>query len=98
MPFFQMPKNLDVEIDFDKYMTVDVMSCTEQDGKIIPMLIRCEMPNQERITIKLDGVRSTKDILGGISFLCLATNYGRQQQVNLIFYYRQHVWVMPKKF
>lgn len=98
MPFFEKPKNFNIDIDYDRYMPVAVLACYQEDGKIIPMRIKFKAPDESLITVDVDGVRSTKDILGGFSFCCLVTNYGRQQQVILNFYIKEHLWVMERTF
>lgn len=96
MPFFEPFRTEKITIDYDHYQPVAVLSCTETDGKITPLLFKYEEKDQTRVTVKVESIRARKSVKGGLSFTCVASAYGRQQLFTLIFYTEELIWVMPR--
>ena len=96
MPFFEPSRSDKIVIDYDRYMPVAVICVYEADGTVTPMRFKYQEKDESKVTVNIDSISSRKNIRGGYSFACLATNYGRQQQVILNFYIDLHLWVMLK--
>lgn len=92
MPFYTPSKDSKFQIDYDKYNPVYVYFYTDMDGKIRPIQFTYEADDNTRTTLKIDNIKSSKEIKGGILFCCLVTDYGRQQEVNLVYFIVQHLW------
>lgn len=94
MPFYTPSNKPEFYIDFNKYKPIYVYFYTDMDGNIRPLQFTYETDDNTRVTLKINEVQYTKDIQGGILFCCLVTNYGRQQEVDLVFFYKQHICCM----
>lgn len=92
MPFYTPSKDSKFQIDYDKYNPVYVYFYTDMDGKIRPIQFKYESEDNSIITLDINSIKYSKDIYGGILFCCLVTNYGRQQEVNLVYFIAQHLW------
>lgn len=96
MPFFEKSREDNCYIDSDRYVPVAVISYTSAVGDITPMRFKMQMPDESIETINIDGIKSHKDIPLGISYCCIVSAYGHQQQIILNYYIRDHRWVMIK--
>ena len=76
----------------DKYKPVLVFSHTDFDGNIRPLKFKYENTDETIEYFNIDSVRYAKDIRGGVNYSCLITNYGRQQVIDLVYYYEYHRW------
>lgn len=94
-PFFEPFKINKFALDEERYMRIDVIFCTESDGKITPLRFRYQEVD-ERVTLNVDAVRSRKQVPNGISFDCFVTANGIRKLVTLICYPSELIWVMPK--
>lgn len=75
---------------------VQMISCTDTNGKITPMRFRFRERNGEIITINIDQVLSTDQQHGslGVNFVCAASLYGAQKTFRLRYNYYSHEWRM----
>ena len=75
---------------------VQMISCTDTNGKITPMWFRYCDRNGELITINIDKVISTDQEEGslGANFICTASLYGMQRTFRLRYNYYAHEWRM----
>lgn len=75
---------------------VQMISCTDTNGKITPIRFRFRDRNGELITIHIDKVISTNQEHGslGADFICTAFLYGRQRTFRLRYNYYAHAWRM----
>ena len=95
--FGNYPHNPKPEIDFSQLKTVSVIATFNIEGKIRPDYFRMVNPDQSEETFKIDAIKYTRDIVNPsriILFCCLYNNYGRQLEVNLVFYVRECRWVI----
>lgn len=96
MPFYTPSKENKKQIDYDKYKPVYVYSHTDIDGKIRPIQFKYEDDNGLITTSAINSIKYSKDIPGGFLYRCLITNYGRQCEIDLIFYVAEHIWVIRR--
>jgi hypothetical protein len=96
MPFYTPSNDPQHQIDYNKYQPIYVYSHTDMDGNIRPLSFIYITEDGIRITLKIDEIKYTKDINGGFLYNCIVTNYGKQQEVILTYYVKQHIWVMEK--
>ena len=75
---------------------VQMISCTDTNGKITPIRFRFCDRNGELVTINIDKVISTDQEHGslGANFICLASLYGTQRTFRLRYNYYAHEWRM----
>lgn len=96
MPFYTPSNDPEHHIDYDKFKPVYTYFHTDIEGKIRPLQFTYESEDNTRVTLKIDEIKYTKDINGGFMYRCLVTNYGRKQEVDLVYYVKEHVWVIQK--
>lgn len=96
MPFYQSPKNYKIEIDYENYQTIAVYSFTDSEGNSTPLKIKIDLPDATRVTVPVDGVRTTKELPGRTLYNCFVTLNGRKQLIDIIYYKEQGLWVMDK--
>lgn len=96
MPFYQPPKNFKVDIDYDIYQPIAVYAFTDMDGKSTPLKLKIDLPDESRITVAIDGVRTTKELQGRILYNCFVTLNGRKQLIDIIYYREQGLWIIEK--
>jgi hypothetical protein len=97
MPFFTPFKNNEeFSINYDIYQRVAVYYYTSSESEVTPLKFKYETKDCSIETVEINQilVRNEKDKV--YRFTCSCTNYGRSQQVNLIFYSKQSIWVMRK--
>ena len=92
--FGNYPYNPKPVIDFDKLNTVSVIVNFNVGGKIKPEYFRYINSDESEQTIKIDTVKFTRDKGERISFCCMFTNHGRQQEVILTFYVIECIWII----
>ena len=75
---------------------VQMISCTDTDGKITPMRFRFRDRNGEIITINIDSIISNDQRHGslGANFVCSAFLYGSRRTFRLRYNYFTHEWRM----
>lgn len=95
MPFIIPKPDNTLNIDYDRYTPVTVMAYWDMDGKITPVRFKYVLPDESVETYKIDNIKYIKDIKGGYLFRCYFTSYGRTKEIDLLFYIREHIWVMP---
>lgn len=96
MPFFEKERENNIVIDNDRYQPIAVLAYTSAAGEITPMRFKMQLPDESIETVNIDGIKSHKDIPGGINYCCLVTTYGHQKQVTLRYFIREHLWVLLK--
>lgn len=94
MPFYTPSNEPKHEIDFNRYKPITVTSYCSFSGEIKPLAFRYISDDESETTFKIDSIKFTKEIKGGFSYCCLFNNHGRQQEVILIFYVMEHLWVI----
>ena len=79
---------------------VQMISCTDTDGKITPLRFRFRDKNGEIITITIEKILSTDQDTNriGIHFSCTATLYGTQKKITLWYSYTSHEWHMSQLY
>ena len=77
---------------------VQMISCTDTNGKITPMRFRFRDRNGELVTINIEKIISTDQQHSslGANFVCTASLYGRQKTFQLRYNYYAHEWRMSK--
>ena len=77
---------------------VQMISCTDTNGKITPMRFRFRDRNSEIITINIDKILSTDQDHSslGANFVCSALLYGTQKTFQLRYNYHAHEWRMSR--
>lgn len=75
---------------------VQMISCTDTDGKITPIRFRFRDRNGEIITIHIQKIIATDQERGslGANFVCAAVLYGMQKTFRLRYNYYAHEWRM----
>lgn len=96
MPFFNSYNEPQYFIDPNKFTPVSVVVNFAPDGRMLPIYIRVILPDESEETIAIDGVKSHKEIQGGISYCCLVKIANRQKQITLNYYVKSHAWYMGK--
>ncbi len=79
-------------------MPVQMISCTDTNGKITPLRFRFRDRTGELITIIIDKVLSEDQDRNrvGIHFACAATLYGTQRTFRLWYNYFAHEWRLSR--
>lgn len=96
MPFFEPQTPHIINIDYDKCIPVSVIINFSKDGKMLPLYIRWINNDESEETLKVDSVKYTKDIDGGITYCCYVIRNGWRKEVNLTFYVKECLWVLNK--
>lgn len=75
---------------------VQMISCTDTNGKITPMRFRFRDRNGEMVTIHIEKIVSTDQERSslGANFVCTASLYGTQRTFHLRYNYYAHEWRM----
>jgi hypothetical protein len=73
---------------------VQMISCTDTNGKITPLRFRFRDRDNELVTINIEQILSDnqKQSRVGITFTCAATLYGTQKQFVLNYSFYSHEW------
>ena len=79
---------------------IQMISCTDTDGKITPLKFRFRDKSGEIITIIIEKILSTDQDRNrmGINFSCTAAIYGTKKQFNLRYSYTAHEWRMSRLY
>lgn len=84
-----------INIDYSHCTPVAVIVNFNREGKLMPVYLSLEDLYGNVCKAKIDGIKYTKDKKGCITYCCLISNgHNRQQQINLTFYIRDHLWVL----
>lgn len=77
---------------------VQMISCTDTNGKITPMRFRFRDRNGELVTINIEKVLSSNQDHSslGANFVCSAVLYGSQRTFQLRYNYYAHEWRMSR--
>lgn len=77
---------------------VQMISCTDTNGRITPMRFRFRDRNGEVITIYIDKIISSNQEHSslGADFVCAASLYGAQKTFHLRYNYHAHEWRMSR--
>lgn len=77
---------------------VQMISCTDTNGKITPMRFRFKDKDGELITVTVEKVLSEEQDKSrtGASFTCTASVYGTQKTFNLRYGYYAHEWHLSR--
>lgn len=77
---------------------VQMISCTDTNGKITPMRFRFRDKNGEIITVIVEKVLSEDQDQNrvGANFTCVAPIYGTQKTFNLRYNYYAHEWRLSR--
>lgn len=77
---------------------VQMISCTDTNGKITPMRFRFRDRNGELVTVNIEKVISTDQQHGslGANFVCTASLYGIRKTFRLRYNYYAHEWRMAE--
>lgn len=94
MPFYEPSNKPEISIDYNKSKPVTVIVNFAPDGRMIPIYLRWINHDESEDTLKIDGVVSTKDFVGGIAYCCYITVNGWRRQIILKFYVKEHIWTM----
>jgi hypothetical protein len=84
------------EVDFSLLKTIPVVTTFNKEGKIRPDYFRLVNPDQSEETIKINAIKYTKEYNKPIRILfrCICNIYGRQFEVNLVFYVNECKWIV----
>lgn len=77
---------------------VQMISCTDTDGKITPMRFRFRDKNDEIITVTVEKVLSEDQDRNrvGANYTCVASIYGTKKTFNLRYNYYAHEWHLSR--
>lgn len=77
---------------------IQMISCTDTNGKITPIRFRFRDRNGELITINIEKIISTDQQHSslGANFVCTASIYGAQKTFRLRYNYHSHEWRMSE--
>ena len=73
---------------------VAVITNFSVDGRFVPIYFRYISDDSSESTIKIDGIKYTKDKHDGVSFCCVISNGSLQQLVMLSFNFLKCLWVL----
>lgn len=96
MAFGNYPYNPKPVIDFDKLNAVPVVATFNTDGKIRPDYFGYTNPDEFMEKFKVEAIKYTREYDNPcrILFCCVYSNYGRQLEVNLVFYVMECMWII----
>lgn len=79
---------------------VQMISCTDTDGKITPLRFRFRDKSGELTTIAIEKILSADQDRNrmGIHFSCTATLYGTQKKFALWYSYTAHEWRLSRLY
>ncbi len=79
---------------------VQMISCTDTNGKITPMRFRFCDKTGELITVTIDKVLSEDQDKNrvGVNFSCAARIYGTQKKFTLWYSYYAHEWHLSRLY
>lgn len=95
-------KSMEGGVGMESILCVDIpvqmISCTDTNGKITPMRFRFRDRNGEIITITINKILSTDQERSslGANFVCSALLYGTQKTFQLRYNYHAHEWRMSR--
>jgi hypothetical protein len=75
---------------------VQMISCTDTDGKITPLRFRFRDRDGELVTVQVDHVVSTERKQVGIICTCSATLYGEEKQFVLWYSFFSRTWQLSR--
>lgn len=90
MPFYTPANETYQPIDLNRYKPIVVIAYYDIDGNIKPLRFKYESD----FTFNINEIKYSKDVKGGILFCCLITNCNKQQEVNLVYFIREHLWCL----
>ncbi len=93
MPFFETT-TISTIIDYSKCQPISVIAAFNREGKIMPVYISLTDLYGNICKVKIDGVTFTKDGSGFTTYCCLYTTGRSRKQVNLTYFFNQHLWVL----
>lgn len=73
---------------------IQIISCTDTDGKITPLKFRFEDKSGKLITVNIDKILSSDKISMGVNFVCTSMNYNLQREFRLRYSHVDHTWKM----
>lgn len=81
-------------------LPVQMISCTDTDGKITPMRFRFRDKNGELVTVTIDKVMSEDQDRNriGVNFSCNAVVYGTEKTFHLWYNYFAHEWRLSRLY
>ncbi len=98
MPFFETNRKPEFEIDYSRCQSVSVIANYNPAGKIRPVFVCLEDLYGNACKAKIEGVKYTKEMPGGYSFCCVYKSGNRLRECTLIFYIREHLWVLEGSY
>jgi hypothetical protein len=75
---------------------VQMISCTDTDGRITPLRFRFRDRDGELITVRVDHVVSTERNEVGVTCTCSATFYGEEKQFVLWYSFLARRWRLSR--
>jgi hypothetical protein len=75
---------------------VQMISCTDTDGKITPLRFRFRDKDEELVTVQVDHVVSMDRNQAGVSCICSATVYGQEKQFTLWYSFFSRTWQLSR--
>ncbi len=95
MAFGYYPNDENFNIDYSHCTPISVIAVFNVERKIKPVYVSLEDMYGNVCKTKIDGIKYTKDKDNCITFCCLiSSGNNRQQQINLTFYVKDHLWVL----
>lgn len=79
---------------------VQMISCTDTDGKITPMRFRFRDRGGVLVTVTVDKVLSEDQDRNraGVNFSCAAMMHGARKTFNLWYSYHAHEWLLSRLY
>jgi hypothetical protein len=94
MAFGNFPEDIKNTIDYSHCTPISVIAAFNPEGKIMPAYVSLVDLYGNVCKTKIDSVKQTKDGNGYTTYCCLYCNGFRQQQANLTFHVKEHLWVL----
>jgi hypothetical protein len=94
MPFYEIPRDEKINVEFDKLRTLSVIAVYNQEGKIKPLYVSLVDLYGNVCKTKIEGVKYTKDFKDRKSFICLYKSGDVLRECMLTFYIKDHRWVL----
>ncbi|WFR56402.1 hypothetical protein QA584_22740 [Anaerocolumna sp. AGMB13025] len=94
MPFFEIDKTPELNIDFSRCQPVSVIAAFNPQGEFKPVHFGLMDLYGNVCKVKVTGIKNTKDVRGGKSFICTYMAGDQERECILTYYLDKHLWVL----
>ncbi|RDY30174.1 hypothetical protein [Lachnotalea glycerini] len=85
-----------LQFDLSRYIPVSVNTTFNVLGEMRPDMIQIVNLDESKETFKILGIKSHKNISGGIQYVCVINSYNCKKEINLFFFVKQCTWYIEK--